>query len=1172
MDSQIKLLYDLVHRCHYSSAVRQANGLICRLRNKTKNRDQCCEDVLVVMGLRALSHLKMGNYIKGEEDVNCIMESKFLNEDVIIILWHYYILSTNIFNIHVDKLRFVADYFQNGFVANILSEQFETDLLSLYCYLEDFSTGKSLCNKLYRKYEKKPHYLALNVFISFLILQRQTESGGGPETEASLLALMIEKFLKSKERSCLGPLEGSEKRNELFERRTIANINLIKLFLLRKTRKFDLYHTTCIELFSDSGSLDYYNTLIPGKCGLLRNLAVLEEHQQAISARQDKLQVHYDTLFKLTSHQTEPGSSELENIRLTKHLIVGLFKEVVDTVYNYKGAQTERGTGDILIHNDTQLRMQSSQSQYSQLTSSSSFQTQSTMSSICNNVPDDNTNVNSGINGNGVEIVCLDNILGVIDSLNDKYNIRDKKEVLYGMFFGSKKARIVMLELFSEVVVVLNNKFKNEEELSALSSENNPCNSPVKSLIDNLLYYVNGEIINMISAENENNVIIDLKILLFSYFKIDLRNNAYEDSVIYAIYNDLSCLLSKDVLRIRPVNWIYHTNRLQILTIYNQTKLTSSSESLKEHNFDLNEILQIFKNVTLEKETKEHSKLCYFLISLSIYCLSTPFGGEEGSYNQKSLFLFILIYVSNNLPAEKRGSNYFLYNIISELCPLLGLYSLSHFIRNEILNIKRSQNVTLYTYSNFTEMLAYPYFSTLNCGKTSSANKETRKDKINMNFKHDGTNINILLDSHLTIYSEVRETYIESLRENTYSILNLLECQRINKSYSDCNTILTVFGIANINRIFSLLLSKSGDYMSLISSYSDILREFICRNNDNILENCNDDTVKQDFSPALTYYMPIYNIELKLSEMENELVPSGVFRYSEYPDFKRCVYSNQDKEAKNELAEFTSCLPKLKYKLTQRLKIWFTALILFNDITAVTSSSSANSRHIQGKNQLLSAVESHKRVIFSGKYSDLLLDKFDFVLHDEVTVPILASFFEIVNANTQFSGGGDSQTTIRNNANSLIDLINGKLNEVVSAYILQEPNTSAERQSYVELERQFEKVTSVIFGPVLLILLIKDWLSSNLSKKLVHNFTKNITNSISNTIERIYNNYRTESFNGTVEIADLKKLLSDMDYNAQDGLASEFIIDYPTLLKSQKISAENIQKTLVFIINSINDT
>ncbi|KAK6587597.1 hypothetical protein RS030_91517 [Cryptosporidium xiaoi] len=1157
MDDQIKLLYNLVHRCQYSSAIKQANNMLNRMKNKTKNREQCLEELFIVTGLRGISYLKMGSYAKGEEDINNIMEIRPLNEDIITILWHYYIINTSIFNMNTDKLKSIADYFQDGLALGILSEQFGIDLLSLYCYLNEFNTFKSLCNKLYKKHEKKPYYLALNVLISFLVLQKQIKEGANFDSEASLLSLLVNKFLKTVEESSLGICEEKNNSNQLFERRIIAIMNLIKLFVLRKTTKFDLYYSTYIELFSNSKNFDYYSNLMPVNCKLLKNLAVLEEHEHTILMGQNKLKTHYDAFFKLVKDETKSGNPDWDNLRLIKHFVIKLFKEVIDVLYNEQ---------DIFICNSTDILIQNSHS--SQLTNSSSFQTQSTMSSVYSCKTSENNNIHES----GMETIYLDSIFGVINILNDKCEIYDdNKEAVYNVFLDNKKGRILRIELFSQVLTVLNNRFVSEKELAVLYSRNNNCDSLVKNLIENLLCYVNEEIISMISSEHEKNAIIDLKALLFSYFNINIRNNKYENNVIYTIYDDISYLLNNYVLEVRPTNWIYYTNRLQILIIYNQLRSNSSVETLKEHNFDLNQILQIFKNATLEKSSDNCSDFVYFLVSLSIYCLCTPFGSENESFNAESVFLFILIYINNNIPGTKdEGNNYFLYNIISELCPLLGLYSLSHFIRNSVLNIKRSQYATLYTYSNFVEMLSYPYFSTLNCGKPTVNGKTTLKDKINSDFRHDGNNIKALLDSHMTIYSEVRETYIESLREDTYSVLNLLECSKINKDYSDCSKILIVFGITNINNIFSLLLNKNEDYRSQINIFKHIFEEFIHINSCNILENYKNEAVKQDFSPALGYYIPIYDIDFKFNEAKNELVPSSIFEYCEYLSFEKYILSNDGKKINNKLAEFTNCLPKLKYKLIQRLKLWYSALILFSDITAVTDSSDGNSRTINTQNKLLDIIESHKNTIFSDKYSNCLLDQFDFELYNEITVPILKLFFEIVYSNTLFSSG-NWQSVIKNNINSLVILIDGKLSELVDTYLIKEFNISSDKLSYIELENQFEKITSLIFGPILLILLIKDWLSTNLSKKIISNSNKNIVNSILKLVQVIHDNYSTHDFNGTVEIRALNDLFDYIDCSDVHDCSSEFIIDIQTLLKSQKISAENISNTLMFIINSIRN-
>ena len=195
MEGQIKLLYDLVQKLHYSSAIKHANYLLDRIRNK--NRTQDFENVLIILGLRGVSHLKAGNYVRAEADMDGIMSTRPLSEDVLIILWHYYVANTNIFNtVCSEKLKCMAEHFQSLSSAEMLSEQFEVDLLSLYYYLGDYKTMKVLCNRYYKKY-KNPYYLAINVFTSYSIFQSQTDEVDNPIREEDLLTLLVDKYLST---------------------------------------------------------------------------------------------------------------------------------------------------------------------------------------------------------------------------------------------------------------------------------------------------------------------------------------------------------------------------------------------------------------------------------------------------------------------------------------------------------------------------------------------------------------------------------------------------------------------------------------------------------------------------------------------------------------------------------------------------------------------------------------------------------------------------------------------------------------------------------------------------------------------------------------------------------------------------------------------------------------
>ncbi|EAK88180.1 hypothetical protein [Cryptosporidium parvum Iowa II] len=1158
---QIKNIYDLIQKGQFQIAVKQSTNLLNRIKSKFKDGNDNSliqEIILQLISLRGLSYSRMGNIILAEDDINKVMKIKPLSEEIIIIIWHYYVINGSFLS-NNSKLKELSNYLHDASSMNILSEQFEIDNLSLLYYLKEFDTMKICCNK-YLKRNKNSYFLALNILTSFTIFQNQlyNNNQNNNKKEDVLLLLLVNKYLNENSNNNINL--------KLYERRIISMIYLIKLFIFRVNNEIKNYFNCINELATLINNL--YPCINNEKISNLKNLMILQNFELSIknNHENDYLINCKNTLIYLIKNFDNNSDFDWDNIRIIKLFIIKIFQENL----KIKNSLFDNITTNV----NSSLNLQNSQS--TQITNSSSFQTQSTIASFYSNSSNNIYPLESDSYSNLLEqILSMININNEEEDDDDYYQGKNRLSLF---LLTELKGRIILLELFVELLYCI--KLNSNET------------SNYEFLYDNLLEEVNNEIIRLINSNNKNTV-IDLKLVLHYYFNSNLCYN--NKHIIVIILEDLLLLLKENIMEFhikKNLDLEFFTSRIQIITIFNQfipllligdnNKKKFLDESLL---LDINKVLLILKNNINEdimnyfcKNNSLKSSYIRFMISISMYCLSiTDDNIKDLEINPTGICIFVLSFLNNFIIDHK--VDYIVNNLLSEILPILGSFSISHYIRNEILNIKRSQITTLNVYGNYLEMISCPFIDCMSdliknpefsMDHLYSLKNKSLKDKSNFDFKN---NTKTLLNSYYDIYNELRETCIESLRENSFSLENLFETCKITQEISKNYIIEMLFSFDFLNNIFSMFLAsislKKNDYLenilSLFNSYKPIIIHFFGCNIDNIMDNFDScSIIKQDLSPIINYYTPIYKVDYSFNKVSEELFPKSLFNYSDNINIIELEKITSIPKFNIEILKFVNSLPKLRYILIQRLKIWLTPLLLFHDLI-----SSKNRMDIKLFNSI---IDSLKDYTLSSKYSNLFPD-FDLKLLKDINLPLINFLFTIINVKFD----SNSSQINKDDIEHLTNFINTQIREFFNENIIKTIDkiiqfNESNQLTYIMLQNLFERINSFIFGPSFIITLIQSWLISNCSKKQINTIYKNLANSHIKILQEMYDRFKilTNCFNGTVEIIEYHKLCELFNLNNYCHLKNQnFYLNTEKIINSQLLTLNNSLNILKFIINSL---
>ncbi|KAF7457164.1 hypothetical protein HWI79_2119 [Cryptosporidium felis] len=1166
-DEQIRNIYELIQKGQFQASIKQSTNILDKL--KIKSKDGLHSEtfqllILQLISLRSLSYLKLGYILQAENEMSKILQIKPLDEDIVIIVWHYYVMHGN-FLCGFDKLKQVANYLEDVICTNLLSEQFEIDILSLYYYLKEYKTMKSLCNK-YLKKNKRPYLLALNIFASFSIFQDQMLSLNPDNNESisisenkedKLLLLLADKYLDEN-----GNLEDNLK---LYGRRVLFMVYLIKLFVLRVKCDVENYFICLDELGSFENKSRLYPCVGDEKLVTLKNLMILQNLEKNLSNNNlNNLSLYKRSFFELIKNLDINIDLDWDSIRLIKMIIVNVFQITMET----NKELTTLSDNNIFASNNTSLINQSSQS--SQITNCSSFLTQSTISSLYGNL------LNYESTDNDSYLSLLERIFALLNTFEyeDDIDYYENKNKLLSFFVGKMKGRIILLELFIDILKLIENSYFDH----------------LDNFYDNLLLNVNNEILGLMNSNNVN-IIIDLRVALCGYFKLNLSLN----NVVKVVFDDLLLLLEDNFLALKNDKGIdldYFTLRIQLLTIFNQIKATLKEDShLLAEDLVLTptQIISILK-MNIKDEVIKHflvngsckSSFLRFMVSISVYCLSIPmiytdnsFGSDSNAnFNPTSICLSILSFMNDRSDEFGLKNDYSVNYLLSELLPIIGTFSISHYIRNNILQIKRSQITTLNVYGNYLEMLSCPFIGNNNSNCKNLDNPDILFFVSNNPQKE--MNFNCLFNSHFNIFGELRETCIESLRESSFSLINLLETIKLSDEMFKDNAMEIFFSIIFLNNIHSVLLYaisiKKNDFFesffSLFNNFEPTIVNFLNKNDDRIVENYHQNSIKHDLSPVITYSCPIYETKYSFDKVSSELLPTNYFTYCDNLniDELEAIVSNQ--KLNSELLRFVNGTPKLKYNLSIRLKMWLLPIVLVSDI--VLSKNELSIEELKLKNKFFADLHS------SSKYS-YLLSNFDLELLNNILIPLVNFLIKIVNYQVELG----QERLRKDEISKLIEFIDSTIFSFINTNIVSQIDelvkvNTEDKLLYSQIKTLLENISSFIFGPSLILAIIQFWISSQFSKKQIGSIHKALTNSHINCIQKVSSHFEhlINSFNGTTEIRELRKLSELLNANIcsslngnSSSLSIEKLVD--SQLYSIKKSSSALTLTLCSLRNSL---
>lgn len=1179
---QVRNIYDLIQKGQFQLAVKQCTSLLSRIQAKLKDgttNHLVQEIILQLISLRGLSYSRMGNNILAESDIGKVMKIKPLSEEIIAITWHYYIVNGSF---QSCNLRELANYLQEASSMNILSEQFEVDILSLLHYLKEFNTMKTLCNKLLKK-NKNSYFLALNILTSLSIYQNQQNNN----KEDMLLKVLVNKYLSE---------NNPKKEPNLHRRRTISMIYLIKLFILRQCNETKNY-LDCIDEISTSERLALlYPCIDKTKIQMLKNLMTLQSFELCppnyFPESGNFISHCKKTLISLIKNFNNYSPNlDWDHLRLFKVFIVKIFQEILKL-----DEDSSFSNSDSLIMNNANSSLNLQNSQSTQITNSSSFQTQSTVTSLYGSLSSNAYPPENDPHTNLFEKILA--IININSSDDDDYYYQGKNR-MSSFLLTELKGRVLLLELYTELLYYLKINMNNCTYSSYY----------YVALYENLLNQVNFEIIRLIDSNNIN-VAANLKVTLYYYFNSNFNYND-EENIIQIILEDLKLLLTEDMLELlekRSLDLDFFTSRMQILTMFNQMypKLSLDHDKDQDQNvqvsLDLSHVLSILKNSLdkrvfdnyFTKEDKHSLKLrsyARFLTSISLYCLSVSRNNAQNSQvNPTGLGIFILSFLNNHVTDQI--SDYFVSNLLSEILPILGSFSISHYIRSNILNIKRSQIATLNVYGNYLEMLSCPFIYCMN--NYSTKNSEMSIDslytlKSNKSMKtctelpssssfDFSNNIKILFNSYLEIFNELRETCIESLREDSFALENLFEANKISQELSSNFTLEMLFCLDFFNNIFSILLNslstrRSDNYLNVILSlfehYRPTIQNFTNANVDTIMDNLSfRSVVRHDLSPIINNYTPIYGFEYCFNKVSKDLMPRNLFSCSDTLDIIDLENFTSSPKFDMEILKLVNCSPKLRYILIQRLKIWLAPLMLICDLTFAHGSK-------LDENQPDAMVNSLKESVASSKYSQLI-PKFDMELFTDINLQLMSFLFNIVNSNSSSQKPGSSEYV-----DPLVDFINTRVSDFSTNFIIAKINDAIQAYeenilTYSMLQDLIERINFFVFGPTFIITLIQSWLICNCSKKQVSSIYKTLSKSHTRVLQQVYDLFKkfTDNFNGTVEIMDFRKLCEMFNLTDFNHLknSNRFNLNTHDLVNSQLATINNILNCLNLVISSLDNS
>ncbi|EEA05859.1 uncharacterized protein CMU_016080 [Cryptosporidium muris RN66] len=1067
LQHRIKLIYDYLHRGDNNNAIKQSTNVLLKLKSK-KSIDKVNIDEQLVLALRGLAYARIGYYDDAIKDIDTVLLYKLYDEDVLAILWHYFMLCDVISN-KKHKLEDLIEIFENNSNNCLLGENFQFDIISLNFWLRRYQSMQNYCNKLYSRY-RKPIYLVYSSFALYCICKNE----GQNIYNYQLINILVDKYLNE----C--PFEYLDSNTEfpnnksiklsLQSRRIYSFVFLMKLYSLRELGKFEEYEDF-LEKIQNNYKIFFpciTNEMILNlKICLIIKQYTLKNIDNNLS--KDTNNEFLKSITQILLNSTTINNLKIDILRLFSYFFVSLTKynmEILDNKEKY-------------IDNCF------------------------------------NEFINNGYN--------LKSFLLYFNKINDIciYNLLD-----------SLKGQILYLEIICQILLSL------------------PINY---GIFNHILEEINLIICNYL--ECYGNPIIDIRValnyILKSKYATTFLRRIYLKKFLLKISNlkQLKCLNSE-------LEWCYLTNILYLLSILNNSEdsdITSNCNVIDKDYLSFDDIYNLFNDI-LDIEinilnSNNYSRYGSFLISLVLYCLSIPLFKND---NRILIFSLTILQYSYNI--NKNGiNNHISIYLLSEILPYIGCYNLCNKIINNYLSLKRSQLMTLNIQGTIFQLISCPYIYYID---SSGKNCRNRINKINYNQNFDyPLKIRMIIDIHNETCRNLRDSSIESLRNNCHSFFNsilTLQTENIIQEKDIYYDIL--YGFDFLNKFLHKLLSckfLNNDLQDFVSYHINQLKNILNKQVFDILSNSN--IINQDLSPIFSSVSAFIEVIPKFENEINSLLPCNYFEITD-----SFCFEDHNSLLKNIIQGGTIT----QYIAYHRLQIFIIPILIINDFIFI--------KDIPEFNNIYNFINKYKSLEFI-KLNTIIQNEFIIILLNDIISPLIIKFTDIIKYKINY------QKNIQSEIYDLIS-ISEKLYNLINIHIidhfLNTGNQYSNLLSYFNIQTMLENILCVIFGPLNISLIIYFWIMSNLSKK-DQQYCKPFINIQSNIIKLILENLETfiSIFSGSVELSSefdtfelisLKsKILSDR-YNKQ-----ELILSVKSLTEYQSNTIHYSVKSLKYILDCI---
>ncbi|KAL7065905.1 hypothetical protein ACR3K2_36610 [Cryptosporidium serpentis] len=1070
LQHRIKLIYDYLHRGDNNNAIKQSTNVLLKLKSKKSiDNDKANIHEQLVLALRGLAYVRIGYYDDAMKDIDTVLLYKSYDEDVLVILWHYFMLSDVMSN-KKHKLENLVEIFENSSNNCLLSENFQIDIISLNFWLRRYQNMQNYCNKLYSRY-RKPIYLVYSSFVLYCICKNESQN----IYNYQLINILADKYLNE----C--PFEYLDSNTEfpnnksiklsLQSRRIYSFVFLMKLYSLRELGKFKEYEDFLEKIQNN------YKILFP----CITNEMILNLKICLI-------------IKQYTLKNIDNNLSKDKNNKFLKNIIKILLNSNFDNLridilrlFSYFFVSSTKYNMEILDNKEKYI--------------DNYF----------------NEFINNGYN--------LKSFLLYFNKINDSYNIYN--------LLDSLKGKILYLEIICQILLFL------------------PIND---NFFNNILEEINLIICKYL--ECYGNPIIDIRVAL-SY----ILKNKYATIFLRRIYLKKFLLKISNLKELECLNnefeWCYLTNILYLLSILNNNEdydvnITFNCDIIDKDYLSFDDIYILFNDI-LDIEINilnfnNYSKYGSFLISLVLYCLSIPL-----FKNDNRILIFSLTILQYSYIINKNGiNNHISIYLLSEILPYIGCYNLCNNIINNYLSLKRSQLMTLNIQGTILQLMSCPYIDYIN---SFDKNCKNRMNKISyQNFDYP-LKIKMITDIHNETCRNLRDSSIESLRENCYSFFNsILTFQTENIIQEKDIYYDILYGFDFLNKFLHKLLSckfLNNDLQDFVSYHIDKLKNILNKQVFDILSNNN--IINQDLSPIFSSVSAFIEVIPKFENEINSLLPCNYFEITD-----SFCFEDHNSLLKNIIQGSTIT----QYIAYHRLQIFIIPILIINDLIFI--------KDISEFNDIYSFINKYKSLEFI-KLNTIIQNEFIIMLLNDIISPLIIKFTDVVKCKI------NCQKNIQNEIYDLI-LIAEKFYNLINIHIidhfLNTGNQYYNLLSYFNIQTMLENILCVIFGPLNISLIIYFWIISNLSKK-EQQYCKSFINIQSNIIKLILENLETfiSIFSGTVELSSefdifelisLKSKILNDKYNQQ-----ELILSVKSLIEYQGNTIYYSVKSLKYILDCI---